>query len=90
MTNALYMLIAINLIAFATYALDKAQARNGGGRVRESTLLLLAALGGSVGAWAACTMLRHKTRKQPFHSQLWAITLLQVLGLGGWLGWQFR
>ncbi len=80
-------LAAINLLAFATYWLDKAQARNGGWRVRESTLLWQAALGGSIGAWLACTVLRHKTRKQPFNSLLVGITFVQMLGAGLWIGW---
>ena len=44
-----YYLIGINLLAFSLMGLDKRQARRGGRRVRERTLLLAAAAGGSVG-----------------------------------------
>ncbi|MFM5885898.1 MAG: DUF1294 domain-containing protein [Novosphingobium sp.] len=80
-------LCAMNFLAFAAFGLDKARAERGAWRVRESTLLWLAALGGSPGAWAGRTAFRHKTRKQPFNSWLLTITVVQILGLGGWLGW---
>jgi uncharacterized membrane protein YsdA (DUF1294 family) len=85
--NLAYALIAINFAAFAAFGIDKAKAEAGAWRVQESTLLLLAMLGGSPGAYAGRTLFRHKTRKQPFNHYLQAIVIVQVLVLGGWIGW---
>ena len=79
--------IALNLLAFAMFGIDKAKARVGAWRVAETTLLMLAFLGGTLGAYAGRAVFRHKTRKQPFNSSLFAIAVLQVLGLGGLIGW---
>lgn len=61
------LLIAGNALAFAAYGYDKHQARAHGDRIPERVLLWLAVFGG-VGAWIACGLFRHKTRKQPFRS----------------------
>lgn len=66
-----------NLLAFAVYGFDKAQAKADGRRVSEATLLLLAVIGG-IGAWIACEFFRHKTRKQPFRSWLIAAIVLHI------------
>lgn len=70
--------IAFNLFVFLVYWWDKEAARNGGWRIRESTLLSLALIGGSLGAIWAQRLLRHKTRKEPFRSILISIVILQV------------
>jgi len=74
-------LVGINLITFGAFLMDKRRAVRGEWRVRESTLLTLAAFGGSVGAVLARPILRHKTRKEPFRTQLLAIVALQFAGL---------
>lgn len=78
-----YLLI-MNAIAFGAFALDKSAATTGRWRIKESTLLLLALAGGSLGALSAQQALRHKTRKQPFRAMLIAIAVLHI-GLGIWL-----
>jgi uncharacterized membrane protein YsdA (DUF1294 family) len=80
MTIALCFLtyIAFNLFVFLVYWWDKEAARNGGWRIRESTLLSLAFVGGSMGAISAQRLLRHKTRKEPFRSILISIVILQA------------
>ena len=88
-TNITIALSAINFIAFAAFGLDKAKARRGHYRIAESTLLLFAFLGGTLGAYAARSAFRHKTRKQPFNSNLFTIAVLQMLALGGLIGWWF-
>ncbi len=84
-------IIAINLVAFTAFGLDKAKARRGDYRIAESTLLWLAFLGGTLGAYAGRALFRNKTRKQPFNSNLFAIAVVQVLVLvsGGLIGWWF-
>lgn len=55
-----------NAVTFAVYGADKRRARQGRRRVPERTLLLLAALGGSLGALLGMRVFRHKTRKTKF------------------------
>ena len=82
-------LAAINLATFALIGLDKALARRGAQRIREATLLWLALLGGTPGAYAARRLFRHKTRKQPFSSRLFAIAVIQSTVMAGWIGWRW-
>jgi uncharacterized membrane protein YsdA (DUF1294 family) len=79
--------IAMNFIAFAAFGIDKALAENGRRRIRESTLLMFAFLGGMPGAYAGRALFRHKTRKQPFSDNLHAIAVIQCLALAGGLAW---
>ncbi|MGH1557474.1 DUF1294 domain-containing protein [Caulobacter segnis] len=85
---ALYLL-AINALTVVAFASDKRRAVSGDRRVPERTLLGLAALGGAPGAFAARQLFRHKTRKEPFRTQLWLIALAQTVLIVGailWLG----
>ena len=51
MANALlYYLIVINILTFAVYGIDKWKARQGSWRISEATLLMLAVIGGTIGA----------------------------------------
>ena len=56
-------LICINIITIAVYGIDKRSAVRGKWRIRVSTLLGLAAAGGSVGALLGMHLFHHKTRK---------------------------
>lgn len=58
---ALYLTV-INLTGFAVMGIDKRKAVRHLWRVRESTLFLIALLGGSVGSILGMRMFRHKTR----------------------------
>ena len=70
MTGGLLVLLGLTELAvFGLFWFDKTQARSHGRRVRETTLLLAAMVGG-VGAWAGQRLLRHKTRKEPFKTLL--------------------
>ena len=46
-----YYLLAINAVAFIVYGIDKYKAKKAKWRIPETTLLLLAVIGGSIGAW---------------------------------------
>ena len=70
------LFLALNLLVFSIYFMDKQAARHGRWRISERTLLILALIGGSLGALAAQQLLRHKTRKGPFRSILAAILIL--------------
>ena len=74
-------LILVNLIAFALYGIDKRRAKQGAWRISEYTLLLVALLGGSLGALLGMRYFRHKTRHRKFRYGVLLILLLQ-LGLG--------
>lgn len=79
--------IGINFAAFAAFGIDKIKAEAGQWRIEESTLLLMALLGGTIGAYLGRSAFRHKTRKQPFSSRLFNILVLQVVLLGAGAGW---
>ena len=66
-------LALINVVTFGFYAVDKFRAINGEWRIRESTLLILAAVGGSIGALIAMNLLRHKIRNRKF---VWGVPLI--------------
>lgn len=75
---ALGYLITVNALTYALFTWDKHQARSAGWRIPESRLLLAAFAGGSPAAKLAQRRLRHKTRKEPFRTQLNVIVALQV------------
>lgn len=71
---ALYLVASI--VAFALYAIDKSAAHHGRWRTRESTLHLLALIGGWPGALMAQKVLRHKSKKQSFQVIYWITVTL--------------
>lgn len=75
-------LLLTNILAFAAFAVDKRRALEGEGRLPETTLLLLATIGGWIGAKLAQIILRHKSSKQPFGLLLNASGLLLPMVLG--------
>ena len=58
--------LAVNLITFILYGVDKRRARKGAWRIPEKTLLAGTWLLGGVGAWLAMRMFRHKTKHIAF------------------------
>ena len=84
MKDILLLLIAVNLTSFALYGLDKLKAKKGLWRIRESTLLLVAALGGSLGALLGMEVFRHKTKHWKFRI-LVPVFLAAHVALGAWL-----
>ncbi len=61
-----FYLIVINIVTFAAFAMDKIAAIEHRSRIRIVTLLGLSFVGGSIGAWLAMYLFRHKTRKDYF------------------------
>ena len=78
MNVLLYYLLIINVVAFFLYGIDKLKAKHGKWRISELTLLLFAAAGGSVGAWAGMKIWHHKTRHWKFKIGLPLILILQL------------
>jgi uncharacterized membrane protein YsdA (DUF1294 family) len=70
--------LALSIVCFAGYALDKSAARRGERRTPESRLLVLGLLGGWPGALLAQQWLRHKTLKQPFRRLFWCSVALNL------------
>ena len=79
MTKAiLFYLIAINVITFVIYGIDKWKAKNNMWRIPEASLLGLAAIGGSIGAWMGMQTFHHKTQHLKFNLGVPLILLLQI------------
>ena len=73
-----YYLLAINAVTFITYGIDKYKAKKAKWRISEATLLLLAVLGGSIGAWMGMKVWHHKTMHKKFKYGIPAILLIQI------------
>lgn len=79
-------LAAINVVTFNLYAHDKRRAQDGGWRVPERRLILLAAMGGALGAFVAMRVCHHKTRKLKFALTVTPLMVVQVLAYAAFLG----
>jgi len=78
LVGAGFYFAVINLATYAAFEIDKQRAIRRGWRLPERLLLVMALIGGSIGAVAAQRRLRHKTLKQPFASELMMIVGLQA------------
>ena len=85
----LILLALGNIHAFVRFWLDKRSAGTGAPRTPER-VLLAAALFGGFGAWLGQHVLRHKTRKEPFRTQLGLTILLHLAGVAGIVWWLLR
>lgn len=79
MIIVLSYLLIVNITAFAFYGADKHKAKKGKWRISENTLLLVAVIGGSIGAIAGMKIFHHKTQKPNFKVGLPLILILQIL-----------
>lgn len=75
----------LSVVSFVLYGADKLAAEKGWRRTPESTLHLLALLGGWPGALAGQRIFRHKSRKQPFRALFWCTVSLNCLVLASLL-----
>ena len=73
-----YYLLAINVVAFIMYGIDKYKTKKAKWRIPEATLLLLDVLGGSIGAWMGMKVWHHKTMHKKFKYGIPAILLIQI------------
>lgn len=78
MNIILYYLLAVNIATFFLYGIDKYKAKKGKWRISEATLLLMAVIGGSIGAWAGMRLWHHKTMHKKFKYGIPIIIILQV------------
>lgn len=79
-------LLAINILTFLLYGIDKRKAKRAQWRIPESVLLGLAAIGGSIGAWLGMRVWHHKTQHKKFRYGVPAILVVQIVLLV-WIFW---
>jgi uncharacterized membrane protein YsdA (DUF1294 family) len=83
----IFALAVLNALTWAVYRWDKRQARRGARRISERTLLVLAWVGGWVGALVAVYghRQRHKAQKLSFMLPLWLAVIVWVGGIAYWV-----
>jgi uncharacterized membrane protein YsdA (DUF1294 family) len=74
----LVYLVVANLVSFGLFGVDKRRAREGQRRIPERTLLLSAAVSGTIGAWVGMNVFRHKTAKRSFQMKMVAVTAVDI------------
>lgn len=74
----IYILIGINVLTFVVYGVDKWNAKQGKWRISEATLLMLAVVGGTIGALLGMQVWHHKTMHLKFKYGLPLILLAQI------------
>lgn len=85
-TMLILYFVIMNLIGLSAMVIDKIRAMERRFRIPESVLLIIAALGGSVGCIIGMFVFRHKKRKAKFRIGLPLILILQI---GGWIALHF-
>ena len=78
MNIILYYLLAVNIATFLLYGIDKYKAKKSKWRISEATLLTMAAIGGSIGAWAGMRLWHHKTMHKKFKYGIPLIIIMQI------------
>ena len=78
MEEIIWYLLAVNIVTFLLYGIDKYKAKKGKWRISEATLLMMAAIGGSIGAWAGMRLWHHKTMHKKFKYGIPLIIIMQV------------
>ena len=74
----MYYLLAINIVSFFLYGIDKYKAKKNKWRISEATLLMMAVIGGSIGAWVGMRLWHHKTMHKKFKYGIPIIIILQI------------
>ena len=78
MEEIICYLLAVNIVTFLLYGIDKYKAKKGRWRISEATLLTMAAIGGSIGAWAGMRLWHHKTMHKKFKYGIPLIIIMQI------------
>ena len=71
-------LVAVNAITFFLYGIDKWKAKRSKWRIPEATLLGMAVIGGSIGAWLGIRVWHHKTMHKKFQFGIPLIIVAQI------------
>lgn len=80
--------LAISFWAAGLVLYDKRASRLGAWRIKERTLLLVSALGGSVAMLLTMRLVRHKTKHAKFMIGIPVIIVLQIAAVGLFLWWR--
>ena len=72
-------ILAINIITFLAMFIDKKKAKKGSWRIKESTLLTMGLIGGSIGGIVGMYTFRHKTQKPKFVILFPTMLILQTI-----------
>lgn len=80
-------LAAITLITFIAFAIDKSKSKSKSRRIPERTLLIMSAIGGSLGALLAMHFVRHKTQHAKFKYGIPAMLIAHITLLAYVLLW---
>jgi uncharacterized membrane protein YsdA (DUF1294 family) len=75
----IFYFIVINLVSFIVMGLDKHKAQKRQWRIPESTLFVLALIGGSIGSILGMRIFHHKTRHWYFVYGMPAILIVQII-----------
>lgn len=75
----LIYVLAVNVVTFFVYGIDKYKSRHGKWRIPEVTLLAWAVVGGSIGAWCGMKIWHHKTLHRKFRYGVPVIFVLQIV-----------
>ena len=74
----LIYIVVINVLTFIVYGIDKWKAKRSKWRISEATLLILAIICGSIGAWLGMKVWHHKTMHKKFKYGLPLILVAQI------------
>ena len=75
---SMYYLFAINIVSFFLYGIDKYKSKKNKWRISEATLLMIAVIGGSIGAWAGMRLWHHKTMHKKYKYGIPVIIIMQI------------
>lgn len=78
MNILLIYLLAANIVTFVVFGIDKYKAKRGLWRIPEDSLLTMAVIGGSIGAWLGTKVWHHKTLHKKFKYGIPLIIALQA------------
>lgn len=90
LTLAAFYLLGINILAIVLVIYDKRASRRGSWRIKESTLMLVSALGGSLAMLISMRRVRHKTKHAKFMVGIPVMIMLQAAAVGLFLWWPER
>ncbi len=77
----IYYLMVINIVTLLVYGIDKWKAKRKRWRIPESVLILLAVIGGGIGALLGMFVWHHKTQHAKFKIGVPIILLMQIVAV---------
>ena len=73
------IIVIINIVTFIIYGIDKYKAKKGKWRIPENSLIGLAIIGGSIGAYIGMRVWHHKTMHLKFKYGIPLIIIIQLV-----------